>query len=110
VLVSSDLADAGLPMTGPYATTKSALHGLAKVLSRELGPEGVLVNVVKPGLTTTDRTVAGRVPKNIVDHQAKATPTGRLATGDEVARMIVFLASEANGNATGQIISVSGGM
>lgn len=109
VLVSSSLADDGMPKTAPYATAKSALHGLAKVLARELAPKGILVNVVKPGLTATDRTVSGRVPGQMVEAETASTPTGRLSTSEDIARAIVFLASAANGNATGQIITVNGG-
>jgi 3-oxoacyl-[acyl-carrier protein] reductase len=109
VLVSSDLADAGMPRSAPYATAKSALRGLALVLKSELGPRGVLINVVKPGLTTTERMVNGMVPGALIDSVAKSTPTGRLATPEEVAKMIVFLGSGANGNTTGQFVSVSGG-
>jgi 3-oxoacyl-[acyl-carrier protein] reductase len=109
VLVSSNLDEAGLPRSAPYATAKSALRGLALVLKSELGPRGVLVNVVKPGLTTTERTVAGRVPSVFLAPEAKATPTSRLSTPEEVAKVIVFLGSGANGNATGQFVTVDGG-
>ena len=109
ILVSSTLAEAGMPMSSPYATAKSALRGLAKVMAAELGPRGVLVNVVLPGLTSTERTVAGRVPERFIEPETKATPTGRLSTPDDVAKVIVFLGSGANGNTTGQIIAVDGG-
>ena len=107
ILVSSTLAEAGMPMSSPYATAKSALRGLAKVMAAELGPRGVLVNVVLPGLTSTERTVAGRVPERFIEPETKAT--GRLSTPDDVAKVIVFLGSGANGNTTGQIIAVDGG-
>ncbi len=109
VLVSSGLADEGFPGTSAYAAAKAALHGLSRVLASELAPSGILVNVVQPGLIPTERTVNGRVSEGVINHVTKATLTGRLSTSEEVARVIVFLASGANGNATGQTIKVKGG-
>jgi 3-oxoacyl-[acyl-carrier protein] reductase len=109
VLVSSTVDDFGLPRTAPYATAKSALRGLALVLKSELGPRGVLVNVVKPGLTTTERVLTRGPPEAVINAETQSTPTRRLTTPGDVAKVIVFLGSGANGNATGQLISVDGG-
>src|SRR5262249_61278070 len=58
VNVSSGVAVDGVPGTGPYAAAKAALHGLTRTLAKELGPDGILVNVVMPGLTLTERNAA----------------------------------------------------
>jgi 3-oxoacyl-[acyl-carrier protein] reductase len=106
--VSSAAADHGGPREQAYAATKSALTGLTASLARELGPEGILVNIVMPAMTTTDRilrTVPEPVRHTIADH----LPTGKLSTPDDIANAIVFLCSAANGNITGETLHVTGG-
>ncbi|WP_437937226.1 SDR family NAD(P)-dependent oxidoreductase [Sorangium sp. So ce341] len=93
--------------TAPGAE-KSALHGLTAVLARELGPHGILTNVVVPGLTVTDR-VSARASPDMLAQRGKAYPVGRLLGPEEVASTIVFLCSAANTAVTGEIIRASGG-
>jgi 3-oxoacyl-[acyl-carrier protein] reductase len=109
VFVSSGTAEHGLPGEEAYAAAKSGLSGLTRCLAREYGPRGVLVNIVMPGLTLTERCRA-EMPEDLRDTVARAAATGRLSVPDEVADVIVFLASRANGNITGEIVRVSGGM
>jgi NAD(P)-dependent dehydrogenase (short-subunit alcohol dehydrogenase family) len=101
VLISSSVAEEGLPGPGPYGTAKSGLYGLARSLAWQAGQDGILVNVVAPGFTLTD---SRPVPKAIVDALAAATPTRRLSHADDVAGLIVFLGSAANGNLTGEVV------
>lgn len=110
VLVSSDVArhrGPGHPGLGIYGMSKAALAGLANGLIAELGGE-ILVNIVSPGFTVTERNLAA-MPQQLRDEQAAHTPSGRLSTPEDVARAIVFLGSPANGNITGETLSVTGG-
>jgi 3-oxoacyl-[acyl-carrier protein] reductase len=109
VLVSSEVARIGLPGLAAYGTAKAALGGLCSSLARELGPAGILVNVVMPGLVTTDK-IMRETPENILDVMSRRSASRRLSTPDDVAAAIVFLASGANGNITGEVLRVSGGI
>jgi NAD(P)-dependent dehydrogenase (short-subunit alcohol dehydrogenase family) len=109
VNISSGIASDGLPGSGPYAAAKAALHGLTRTLSKELGPAGILVNVVMPGLTLTER-IAAMIPADARDRIAQASPIRRLLPSDEVAPAIVYLCSTANTAITGEIIRASGGI
>ncbi|SFB39949.1 3-oxoacyl-[acyl-carrier protein] reductase [Amycolatopsis marina] len=108
VLISSGAVEHGSTGTGPYAAAKAGLHGLCRSLAAELGPAGILVNVVMPGITTTERALRS-LPPSLVDAVTDATPTRRLSTPDDVAQSILFLGSTANGNITGQVVRVTGG-
>jgi 3-oxoacyl-[acyl-carrier protein] reductase len=103
VFVSSGAAEEGLPGPGPYGTAKMALHGMARALAWEAGRDGILVNVVAAGFTLTNRTDRP-VSQEVIDALATRVPTKRLSDADDVARLLVFLGSAANGNLTGEII------
>ncbi|HEY0805303.1 MAG TPA: SDR family oxidoreductase [Pseudonocardiaceae bacterium] len=107
--VSSAAAERGGPREEAYAATKSALAGLTASLARELGPEGILVNIVMPAMTTTDR-VLRTVPEPVRQMIAGHLPTGTLSSPDDVANAILFLCSTANGNITGETLHVTGGI
>ena len=107
VSLSSIAADDGAPGAAWYATAKSALHGLTRTLTKELGGCGILANVVMPGLTLTD--FADAMPATLREQYEKATPIGRLLQAEEVAPMAVFLCSALNTGITGEIVRVSGG-
>jgi 3-oxoacyl-[acyl-carrier protein] reductase len=92
--------------------------GLAKTLSRELGPQGITVNNVCPGLTLTDRMrdlyggrakAEGRSLEELLGEEGRRIPLGRLAQPEDVAALVVFLASEAARHITGTTIQVDGG-
>jgi 3-oxoacyl-[acyl-carrier protein] reductase len=108
VLVSSHVAHDGHRGQEFYGAAKSALHGFARNLAWDVGPDGVLVNVVCPGLTTTDRVLRG-LPAEIRERETARTPTGRLSSPEDTAAAVLFLGSEANGNMTGQVVTVAGG-
>jgi 3-oxoacyl-[acyl-carrier protein] reductase len=103
VLVSSGAGEEGWEGAAAYATAKAGLAGLARSLAWELGPEGILVNVVAPGLTLTER-VRGTVPSHIVERFAARVPSRRLSAPEDVAGLVMFLASEANRNISGEIL------
>lgn len=108
VLVSSHVALDGHRGQEFYGAAKAALHAFARNLSWDVGPDGVLVNVVAPGLTTTDRVLGG-LPEAIRTRETGHTPTGRLSSPEDIAGMVVHLCSAVNGNTTGQVITVAGG-
>ncbi len=108
VNVSSSLAEDGMVGSGPYGAAKAGLHGLTRSLAWELGPAGILVNVVMPGLTLTERAPLV-IPAEVREQVRSQTPSQRLSTPIDVAATILFLASEANGNINGEIVRITGG-
>jgi 3-oxoacyl-[acyl-carrier protein] reductase len=103
VLISSGLAEEGMPGGGDYGAAKAGLHGLARSLAWELGREGILVNVVDTGFTLTERNLE-HFGDEMRERVAGAVPSRRLSTPEEVARLVVFLGSAANGNISGEIV------
>jgi len=108
VLVSSHVAHDGARGQEFYAAAKAALHGYGRSLAWDVSADGILVNSVCPGLTTTDGVLAN-LPAEVLDRERQRTPTGRLSTPEEIARTIVFLGSAANGHITGETLTVAGG-
>lgn len=108
VLISSHVALDGHRGQEFYGAVKSALHGFARNLAWDVGTDGVLVNVICPGLTATERVLYG-LPPEIRERETRLTSTGRLSTPEEIATAALFLGSAANGNTTGQIVTVAGG-
>jgi 3-oxoacyl-[acyl-carrier protein] reductase len=107
VLVSSVAALRGEVGQSNYAAAKAGLIGLARSLSKELGPSNITVNVVAPGLTDTDMTAAMKEDKRA--QLLTQIPLGRLATADEIAAAICFLASDAASYISGAVLAVDGG-
>ena len=87
---------------------KAGLIGLGKALAKEEGPSGITVNVIAPGVIDTDM-MAGFTAEDRAA-LAEETPVERLGTADEIARTMVFLADEASGYITGQVLGVNGGL
>jgi len=95
---------------GPhYSAAKAGVLGLAKAMARELGPDGIRVNCVTPGLIQTDIT-GGMLTDEMRVEIAKGIPLGRLGTADDVAGIYLFLASDLSQYVTGAVIDVNGGM
>lgn len=105
-LLSSVTVDHGNPGSEIYGAAKAALHGFARGLMWTR--DGVLVNVVAPGGTLTESLDA--VDPALIERATGQTPSGRLSTPEEVARLIVFLCSEANGNVNGEVVHTAGGI
>jgi NAD(P)-dependent dehydrogenase (short-subunit alcohol dehydrogenase family) len=95
---------------GPhYSAAKAGVLGLAKAMARELGPDGIRVNCVTPGLIQTDIT-GGMLTDEMKIEIAKGIPLGRLGTAEDVAGIYLFLASDLSQYVTGAVIDVNGGM
>lgn len=107
VMVSSGLSRTPGPGFISHSTTKSALDAFARSLALELGPDGIRVNIVAPGLTETDATA--QVPTEIKQMLAGYTPLRRNALPDDVAGVILMLTSDASKFVTGVYVPVSGG-
>ena len=91
-----------------YSASKSALVGLARSISRELGGRGITANVVAPGFIDTDMTAG--LPEDRKKAYLAGIPAGRFASPDEVAAAVTFIASERAAYITGAVIPVDGGL
>jgi len=91
-----------------YAASKAGLIGLTMSAAREAAPRNVTVNAVAPGFIDTAMTK--NLPATAIEEFMKNIPLGRLGRTDDVAQTVAFLASEAAGYITGQVIRVDGGM
>ncbi len=95
---------------GPhYSAAKAGVLGLAKAMARELGPDGIRVNCVTPGLIQTDIT-GGMLTDAMKQEIIKGIPLGRLGEASDVAKIYLFLASDLSAYVTGAVIDVNGGM
>jgi 3-oxoacyl-[acyl-carrier protein] reductase len=91
-----------------YVASKAGLIGLTKALAREVAPRGITVNAVAPGFIETEMTAA--LPESVRQSMRAQIPLDRFGAPEDVAAAVVFLASEAAGYITGQVIHVNGGM
>jgi 3-oxoacyl-[acyl-carrier protein] reductase len=108
VMIASRLGQIGFAGVAHYAAAKAGLLGLVKSLAKEVGPEGIRVNAVAPGVTVTDMTtdiVEGEVGRR----RLAELPAGRFATPAEVAASVVFLLTDAAALYHGQTLNPNGG-
>lgn len=91
-----------------YTASKAGLLGLTRAAAKELGPYGITVNAICPGLIDTELTRENASAEALAAH-AKSFPIQRLGTATEVAELICFLASEAAGYITGASVDINGG-
>ncbi len=109
VLTASDSARMGSLVSGPaYAASKGGVIALTHTLALYLGPSRITVNAVCPGLTFTGMSKGW--PQELIDGVVKRTPLGRLAEPDDIARVAIFLASDAAAFMTGEVVEVNGGI
>lgn len=108
ILMSSVVGLLGSAGQANYAASKAGLVGLARSLARELGSRSITVNVVAPGPVETDMTAALTPEQR--DTMLSAVPLGRIATPQEIAAVVAFLASQDAAYITGAVIPVDGGL
>jgi len=108
ILMSSVVGLLGSAGQANYAASKAGLIGFARSLARELGSRTITVNVVAPGPVETDMTNA--LTQEQRDNMLRAVPLGRMATPQEIAGVVAFLASQDAAYITGAVIPVDGGL
>ena len=90
-----------------YSASKSAIRGFTMALAKELGPSGITVNCIEPGVIATEMNAA--LDEDTLRELCEETPLMRLGTPGEVADAVFFLTSESAAFITGQILGVDGG-
>ena len=108
VNVSSMWGIVGASCEVHYSTAKAALIGMTRALAQEVGPSGIRVNAIAPGVIDTDMN--RRLAKEDLDALAEQTPLCRIGTVREMANAIAFLASDAAAFITGETLNASGGL
>jgi 3-oxoacyl-[acyl-carrier protein] reductase len=108
--VSSVVSTASIAGSVVYSATKGALDAVTRVLAAELGPRGIRVNTLAPGMVETEGThTAGFIGGDFHKAAIAATPLGRIGQPEDIAKVAVFLASDASGWVTGERITAAGG-
>ena len=105
ITVSSMWGQVGASCEAAYSATKGAVIALTKALAKELGPSGVRVNCVAPGVILTD--MCAQVDPEILKEMGEEAPVGRNGTSEDVAKAMVYLADAEF--ITGQVLPVNGG-
>jgi 3-oxoacyl-[acyl-carrier protein] reductase len=111
--ISSVASTAALPTTAVYSATKAAVDAVTRTLAKELGPRKIRVNSVNPGVIETEGTATAGITDRESDFRRQAeaqTPLGRIGQPQDVAPVVVFLASADSAWITGETLYVSGGM
>ena len=106
ITVSSMWGQVGASCEAAYSATKGAVIALTKALAQELGPSGIRVNCVAPGVILTD--MCADVSEDTLEQLRQDTPVGRNGTGEDVARAMAYLADAEF--VTGQVLGVNGGL
>lgn len=112
VTLSTSVVERGVRGASIYTAAKAGLHGLMRSLAWEVGPDGVLVNLILPGWTMDGSPLPDPLPEelqSLLDEHCRNTPTGKLTKTQHVADTILFLSSPVNGSITGEAIWVTGG-
>lgn len=108
--ISSVASEQALPTATIYSATKGAVDTLTRVLAAELGPRKIRVNAIAPGGVETEGThAAGVIGSDFEKDMVARTALGRLGQPDDIARIAVFLASDAAAWVTGERLTASGG-
>lgn len=107
ITISSMWGEVGASCEAAYSAAKAGVIGLTRALAKEVGPSGVRVNCVSPGVIES-RMNAGLEPQDFAA-LTEDTPLGRIGAPKEVAEAVAFLASDAAGFITGQVLGVNGG-
>ena len=106
----TSIASAGaLPTSAVYTASKSAVDALTRVFAAELAPKKIRVNAVAPGATATEGAAAMGMPEDMKNAMIASIPMGRIGQPEDIARTVLFLASEDAAWLTGERINASGG-
>lgn len=108
VVLASIVGEVGSAGQTAYAASKAAVAAVARSAAKELGPRGIRVNAVAPGLIRTD--MIAHLPSELVERRVADTALRRLGTAEDVARAIRFLVSDDAAFITGQVLGVDGGL
>lgn len=108
VNLSSSVTRLLFPGYGAYAATKAAVDQFTRIFAREVGPRNITVNAVAPGPTRTELFTMGKSEETI-GQLASMSALGRIGEPEDIARVVVFLCTDAAAWITGQIIGVNGG-
>lgn len=106
--ISSMWGQVGASCEVHYSAAKAAVIGLTKALAKEVGPSGIQVNCIAPGVIATEMNAA--LSEETLAELREETPLGRIGSPEDVAAAISFLASPRSDFITGQVLGVSGGM
>lgn len=109
VILSSTGSLTATPRSGGYSVSKAALNHLARQLAHEWGPRGVRVNAVAPGVTLTEMVRAAYPDDDARQTVIDRTPLRRIGTPEDVANLVLFLATDAARHITGQTLVIDGG-
>ncbi len=109
VNLTSVASVSALPTSGVYAASKSAVDALTRILAAELAPKKIRVNAVAPGVTQTEGFTAMGMPEDMVNGMIASIPLGRIGQPEDIAKTVLFLASDDSAWITGERITASGG-
>jgi len=118
VTIGSDAGRLGNPMEAPYSAAKGGVIAFTKTIAREFGRANITANCICPGITEGTRLskeMIEEIPEKekalkMLETVRKVTPMGRLAQPDDVAKAVLFFASDDSSFVTGQVLSTSGGL
>jgi len=108
--ISSVVSTLGVPAAAVYSGTKGAIDAITRSLAKELGPRGIRVNAINPGMVETEGVHAAGIAESDMRKQVEAqTPLGRIGQPQDIARAAVFFASPDSAWITGETLTVAGG-
>lgn len=110
VNISSVVSSMGFPGATVYSGTKGAVDSVTRSLAKELGPRGIRVNAINPGMVETDGARAAGISESYMRKQVESlTPLGRIGQPQDIASVVVFFASADSAWITGETLRVAGG-
>jgi 3-oxoacyl-[acyl-carrier protein] reductase len=107
--IASTAGQRGEPFHSHYAASKGGMIAFTKSIAAELAPHNIIVNCVSPGWVATDMTARELSDPNSIEEIRRIIPRGHVATAEEIAGSVLFLASDLSNHIVGSIISVNGG-
>ena len=108
ISISSVVGEMGNPGQANYSSTKSAIFGFTKSLAKELGSKNINVNAISPGFIETDITDV--LPESIKNKYMEMIPLAKFGSPNDVAKSVLFLASDDSSYITGEILKINGGL